>query len=79
MSKVRLLIISSFASGFGLCSIVFAIFTMVSAFNVGSVLRLLLTVGFFAANVVFLAHYYNLMLKDLKIMSKAVSLMRRAS
>jgi hypothetical protein len=79
MSKVRLLIISSFASGFGLCSIVFAIFTMVSAFNLGSVFRFLLTLGFFAANIIFMAHYYSLMLKDLKIMSRAVSHIRRAS
>jgi uncharacterized membrane protein len=79
MSKVRLLIISSFASGFGLCSIIFAIFTMFSVFSVGSVLRLLLTLGFFVANVIFMAHYHSLMLKDLKIMSKAVSLMKRAS
>ena len=79
MSKVRLLIISSFASGFGLCSIIFAIFTMFSLFSVGSVLRFLLTLSFFIANVIFMAHYHSLMLKDLKVMSKAVSFMRRAS
>ena len=79
MSKVRLLIISSFASGFGLCSIVFAIFTMVSLFNFGSVFRFLLTLIFFCANIVFTSHYYNLMLKDLKIKNRAVSGFRRAS
>ncbi len=79
MSKVRLLIISSFASGFGLCSIVFAIFTMVSELSWGAGFRLFLTFSFFAANVLFMIYYYGLMLKDLKFMSQIVSRVRRAS
>ncbi len=70
MSKVRLLILSSFASGFGLCSIVFTIFTMTSEFSIASVFRFLLTAVFFAINLVFTVHYYALMLQDLKWLNR---------
>ncbi|WP_040484172.1 hypothetical protein [Lyngbya aestuarii] len=71
MSKVRLLILSSFASGFGLCSIVFSIFTMASEFSFGTMFRFLLTAIFFGINLLFTIHYYALMLRDLKRLSRA--------
>lgn len=77
MSKVRLLILSSFASGFGLCSIVFSIFTMISEFSVATVFRFFLTLLFFGINLVFTLHYYNVMMKEFKLISKIKSEMKR--
>ncbi|EAW36709.1 hypothetical protein [Lyngbya sp. PCC 8106] len=71
MSKVRLLILSSFASGFGLCSIVFSVFTMASELSFGTMFRFLLTLIFFGINLLFTVHYYALMLRDFKRLSRA--------
>ncbi len=71
MSKVRLLILSSFASGFGLCSIVFSVFTMASEFSFGTMFRFLLTLIFFGINLLFTVHYYALMLRDFHRLSRA--------
>lgn len=71
MSKVRLLILSSFAAGFGLCSIIFSIFTMASELSFGTMLRFLLTAIFFGINILFTVHYYVVMLKDMRRLSRA--------
>ena len=70
MAKVRLLILSSFAAGFGLCSIVFSIFTMISEFTLATVFRFILTLAFFIINLLFTLHYYNLMLREFKQINK---------
>jgi len=67
MLKVRFLTLSSFAAGFGLCSIVFSIFTMVSEFNFASVLRFFLTALFFLINLIFVMHYYVSIFKEQKL------------
>lgn len=77
MAKVRLLILSSFAAGFGLCSIVFSIFTMMSEFNFSTVFRFLLTLVFFVINFLFSLHYYGLMLKEFKQINKMKARLKR--
>ncbi|MGL5083519.1 MAG: hypothetical protein ACRC8A_18720 [Microcoleaceae cyanobacterium] len=66
MSKIRLLVLSSFASGFGLCSVVFSMFALFSDFGIASVLRFLLTAVFFGINLCFVGYYYAVMLKDFR-------------
>ena len=70
MSKVRLLLLSSFASGFGLCSIILAIFTMTSALSFTSFFTFVLTLVFFAINLVFALHYYTSITKLLSVKAK---------
>ena len=77
MAKVRLLILSSFAAGFGLCSIFFSIFTMMSEFNFSTVFRFLLTFVFFVINFLFTLHYYGLMLKAFKLIHKIKAQLKR--
>lgn len=79
MPQVRLLILSSFASGFGLCSIVFSIFTVASEFSFGAVFRFLLTVIFFGINLLFTVHYYALMLRDLRRLARAQHEIKRVT
>lgn len=70
MSKVRLLLLSSFASGFGLCSIILAIFTMISRLSFMSFFTLVLTVVFFVINLLFALHYYTSITKQLSVRGK---------
>lgn len=77
MAKVRLLILSSFAAGFGLCSIVFSIFTMISEFNFSTVFRSILTLGFFVINLLFTLHYYGLIFKEFKLINKIKAQLKR--
>ncbi|MCG5061261.1 MAG: hypothetical protein KA714_25660 [Limnoraphis sp. WC205] len=77
MSKVRLLILSSFASGFGLCSIIFSVFTMASEFSFGSIFRFLLTTIFFGINILFTVHYYALMLREFKLLHRVKNDIKR--
>jgi hypothetical protein len=70
MSKVRLLLLSSFASGFGLCSIILAIFTMISRQSFMSFFTLDLTVVFFVINILFALHYYTSITKQLSVRGK---------
>ena len=70
MSKVRWLLLSSFASGFGLCSIVLAIFTMISGLSFGSFFTFVLTLIFFTINLLFALHYYASVVKELSIRGK---------
>jgi hypothetical protein len=70
MSKVRLLLLSSFASGFGLCSIILAMFTMISRLSFMSFFTLVLTVVFFVINLLFALHYYTSITKQLSVRSK---------
>jgi len=77
MAKVRLLILSSFAAGFGLCSIVFSIFTMISEFNFSTVFRSILTLGFFVINLLFTFHYYGLIFKEFKLINKIKAQLKR--
>ncbi|NJK36374.1 MAG: hypothetical protein HC920_00540 [Oscillatoriales cyanobacterium SM2_3_0] len=79
MAKVRLLILSSFASGFGLCSVVFALFTLFSGFGIAAVFRFLLTMAFFGINLCFTAHYYSLLLKEMRRINRGKSGERRLS
>jgi hypothetical protein len=70
MSKVRLLLLSSFASGFGLCSIILAMFTMISRLDFMSFFIWVLTVVFFVINLLFALHYYTSITKQLSVRSK---------
>jgi hypothetical protein len=70
MSKVRLLLLSSFASGFGLCSIILAMFTMISRLSFMSFFTLVLTVVFFVINLLFALHYYTSITKQLSVRGK---------
>jgi hypothetical protein len=70
MSKVRLLLLSSFASGFGLCSIILAMFTMISRLSFMSFFTFVLTLVFFVINLLFALHYYTSITKQLTVRSK---------
>jgi len=70
MSKVRLLLLSSFASGFGLCSIILAMFTMTSRLSFTSFFTFLLTLVFFVINLLFALHYYTSLTKQLSVRGK---------
>jgi len=70
MSKVRLLLLSSFASGFGLCSIILAMFTMTSRLSFTSFFTFLLTLVFFVINLLFALHYYTSITKQLTVRGK---------
>jgi len=70
MSKVRLLLLSSFASGFGLCSIILAMFTMISRLSFMSFFTWVLTVVFFVINLLFALHYYTSITKQLSVRGK---------
>ncbi|UNU23335.1 hypothetical protein D0A37_05075 [Microcoleus vaginatus HSN003] len=70
MSKVRLLLLSSFAAGFGLCSIILAMFTMTSRLSFMSFFTFVLTLVFFGINLVFALHYYTSITKQLSIKGK---------
>jgi len=70
MSKVRLLLLSSFASGFGLCSIILAMFTMSSRLSFTSFFTFVLTLVFFGINLVFALHYYTSLTKQLSVKNK---------
>ena len=70
MSKVRLLVLSSCASGFGLCSVIFAIFTMSSRLSIGSFFTFILTLIFFTINLLFALHYYTSVVKQFSVKGK---------
>ena len=70
MSKVRLLLLSSFASGFGLCSIILAMFTMTSRLSFTSFFTFVLTLVFFGINLLFALHYYTSITKQLSVRGK---------
>jgi len=70
MSKVRLLLLSSFASGFGLCSIILAMFTMTSRLSFTSFFTFVLTLVFFVINLLFALHYYTSITKQLSLRGK---------
>jgi hypothetical protein len=70
MSKVRLLLLSSFASGFGLCSIILAMFTMTSKLSFTSFFTFVLTLVFFGINLLFALHYYTSITKQLSVKTK---------
>ncbi|UNU18223.1 hypothetical protein D0A34_04510 [Microcoleus vaginatus PCC 9802] len=70
MSKVRLLLLSSFASGFGLCSIILAMFTMTSRLSLTSFFTFVLTLVFFGINLIFALHYYTSITKQLSVKGK---------
>ncbi|MDY6802728.1 MAG: hypothetical protein SXA11_02840 [Cyanobacteriota bacterium] len=65
MSKLRALVLSCFASGFGICSIVFAIFTLINEVNFSNILRLVLTGLFLAVNIGFTLNYYSLVAREI--------------
>lgn len=65
MSKLRALVLSCFASGFGICSIVFAIFTLLNEANLSNILRLILTSLFLVVNLGFTLNYYNLVAREI--------------
>ena len=70
MSKVRLLLLSSFASGFGLCSVILAMFTMTSRLSFTSFFTFVLTLVFFVINLLFALHYYTSITKQLTVRGK---------
>jgi len=70
MSKVQLLLLSSFASGFGFCSIILAMFTMISRLSFTSFFTLVLTLIFFGFNLLFALHYYTSITKQLTVKGK---------
>lgn len=65
MLKLHYLLLSCFASGFGLCSFILAFLTVFHEFNFASLLRLFLTLVFLGINLAFALHYYSLLLKEL--------------
>ena len=65
MSKLRALVLSCFASGFGICSIVFAIFTLLNEASFANILRLILTSLFLVVNLGFTFNYYNLVAREI--------------
>ena len=73
MSKMQLLVLSSVASGFGLCSSIFAVFTMTSGLSFMSFLTFVLTLVFFVINLFFALHYYTSISKQLSVKSKGKS------
>jgi uncharacterized membrane protein len=70
MSKVRLLLLSSFASGFGLCSVILAMFTMTTRLSFTSFFTFVLTLVFFVINLLFALHYYTSITKQLTVRGK---------
>lgn len=70
MSKVQSLFLSSFASGFALCSVVFAIFTMTSGLSFMSFFRFVLALLFLGINLLFAVHYYTAMSKELNFRNR---------
>ncbi len=76
MSKLRWLMLSSFASGFGLCSILFAIFILFNELNILNFFMLLLVLAFLIFNLVFTAHYFSLIYRELYIRNKMQSQMK---
>lgn len=70
MSKVQLLLLSSFAAGFGFCSIILAMFTMTSALSFASFFTFVLTLVFFGINMLFALHYYTSITKQLSVKGK---------
>lgn len=70
MLKVRFLTISAFAAGFALCSIIFALFTVLSELSIAAVIRVMLTSLFFGINMVFTLHYYGIISKEQKLICR---------
>lgn len=70
MWNLRALLLSSFASGFGLCSVFFAIFTLSSGWTFSNLLRLLLSLIFVLINTVFMIHYYVIISKQVNLILK---------
>jgi len=70
MSKVQLLLLSSFAAGFGFCSIILAMFTMISGLSFASFFTFVLTLVFFGINLLFALHYYTSITKQLSVKGK---------
>ena len=65
MTKLRSLVLSCFASGFGICSMVFAIFTLINEASFSNFLRLILTGLFLVVNIGFTVNYYNLVAREI--------------
>ncbi|MGK7918451.1 MAG: hypothetical protein AB4080_00360 [Trichodesmium sp.] len=76
MSKLRWLILSSSASGFGLCSILFALFILLNELTIFNFFIFILVIGFFLGNLVFTAHYFSLISRELYIRNKMQSQMK---
>ncbi len=76
MSKLRWLILSSSASGFGLCSVLFAIFTVFNELSILNVLVLILVLVFLMLNLVFTAHYFSQISRELYIRDKMQTQMK---
>lgn len=76
MSKLRWLILSSSASGFGLCSILFAIFTVFNELSILNVFVLILVLVFLMLNLVFTAHYFSQISRELYIRNKMQTQMK---
>jgi len=78
MSKLRALVLSCFASGFGICSIVFAIFTLLNEGSFANVLRLILTSLFLLVNLGFTLNYYHLVAREINAKKGIKSIKYRA-
>ncbi len=76
MSNLRWLIVSSAASGAGLLSIVFLIITFFNEFTLAGFLFLFLVLAFFIVNVVFTAHYFSKISRELYIRKKMQTQMK---
>ena len=76
MSKLRWLLLSSSASGFGLCSVLFAIFTLFKELSIKNVLILIVVLIILMCNLVFTAHYFSLISRELYIRNKMQSQMK---
>lgn len=67
MWNLRALLLSAFASGFGLCSVFFAIFTLGAGVTFSNVLRLILSIIFMLINLLFVVHYYVMVNKKVNL------------
>lgn len=73
MSKLPSLILSSFAAGFGLCSIVFALFTLLNEVDFSNIFRLILTGLFFLVNLGFTINYFSLVSQEIHGRQRAIT------
>ncbi len=76
MSNLRWLIVSSSASGAGLLSIVFLIVTFFNEFTWLGFLFLFFVLAFFIVNVIFTAHYFSKISRELYIRKKMQTQMK---
>ncbi|MEB3343089.1 hypothetical protein [Okeania sp.] len=76
MSNLRWLVVSSSASGAGFLSIIFLFFTFFYKFTLAGFFVLVFVLAFFIVNVVFTAHYFSNISRELYIRKKMQTQMK---